>query len=670
MRLKLTFLLLALNLALFGFIFYLERAESARERFEATSRTILSPDFVEGISRIRIESNAIPQPWTLQKSDDGWQVTSPFQWEANVFAVDRLLFQLRALSWVSRFSVEEVTDTGQSLERYGLQTPSVSLHLTSANGPNLTLPIGLPTEIGNRLYVMSPDGENILVVERDILDGLDQDLETFLDRNVFNLGIEEVRALQVQDRSNGSARVRVVRSGPEWQFVSPIETAADPEEVRRLISQWQAFEIDGFVDPATYGDVFDNPSLRFSLEGLNERETLIFSSNTTPDDAGMLLARREAFPTAFRVPEAFLLNLKTVQDRLREKQFLRNLPKTWTSLEIRMDDANTTLQRLENGQWQVVFTDDNGDLQSLPAEPRLVSELQDLFPSISAVRFVSDAPSEADLLDFGILDPQREVTFRFDNREPVTLTIGDIAPREALFFANTNQSGSVFLIRPYILSRLPLDPLHYRNRTLYELPDTAQVDGINLTYLPENRALLQERSDLDPAVLGNIARFFQETRFKDFVQENFTGSVQLDAETPVPFLFALSADIKLPGSNDPATKRTFLLSPRIGGGTQFIADPQTRLVGILPDFLLDAIDPVLPETPRQPTQSLLDAADRAIKALINGNGESLPSNEPNQGSDTTPVPAKPESNPTSSTDPSDPDTTSAEGSREPPQTQP
>jgi hypothetical protein len=593
MRFKLTVLLAILNVAVFSLIFYIDRVQSTRNVFAESSRVILDPAFLQGLQQVRISSSATGESWQLVRSESGtWDVIDPVHWKANPFAVQQLLFQLKALTWESRFPVKSLPQAGQSLESYDLQDPPLKIQLE--NGSSIVdLNFGSPTEIGNRLYTLSPDGDYVLVISRGLRDTLQRDLSTFLDSRVFGLGMEESRVIQIQDRSASNIRVRMERKADGWRFVSPIEAEADTDRVRALLADWQTLEGRGFKRSA--GD-WEQEELLLTVEGLNARETLSFAPQ---DEAnGYYLARMEGYETVFEVDREKVEELRNVQDALREKRILNKYAEEWTSLEIRYGELSTTLQQLESGAWQVLNTDSEGELRTRPADFEVIGKVRKLMRDMEAVRFVSDAPSETDIIRFGLDAPQRIVILRKADGSTVEFAIGNISrdESETLLYGSTSQQASVFLIRPHVLSRLPLDPMYYRERVIRTLPDSVRIES---AFLENNET--GEKRLFDEVASATVGSYLKSTQVDRFLARKFSDPLQLDRSKTLPWTFKLIAEVVFDeGTLEEPEQIVLFLSDRLGGTTQYIGDPDSGLVGILPRDMIELLDPLMAEFPDDP----------------------------------------------------------------------
>lgn len=603
MRFKLTILLAILNIAIFCLILYVDKNQSSKDEFLAKSRMILDDSFVQGVQEIQINSPRTGEVWNLKRGEDAsWQVTRPVHWKANPYAIQQLLFQLKALSWQQRFPIDSLAAAGQSLQSYDLQDPPLVLSLNTGT-ESISLTFGAPTEIGNRLYMLSPEGDYILVITRELATTLQQNLKEFLDRRLFNAGMEESRVIQIQDRSASNVRVRMERSGQDWRFVSPIEAAADSERVQALLAEWQTLEGTGFRLPTAGDQELEGEGLRLTLEGLNSRESVRFGMEAVTDGAtDYYLAKMEGFETIFRAPAKQVDALRRIQEDLRERRILKRHAQDWTSMEIVFDELSTTLQRLENGAWQVLNKSASGELISQPADASVVRQIRELLETLEVVRFVSDAPSETDFARFGLNAPQRRIILRKADGKTVELSIGGLSreANESLLYGTTSEMASVFLIRPHVLGSIPLSPMHYRERTIRTIPEAAEITEIRLEQKATGKIrAITEASE--PLAWVNIKAYLRSVQVQRFLNTRFSDPLKLDNESTLEWSYMLRAKVTYPeattaGKND----QLLYLTERIGGTTQYVGDPETGLIGVLPPDLIEVLEPLMVEYPAAP----------------------------------------------------------------------
>lgn len=604
MRYKLTLLLILLNTALFSYIFLANRARDARFDVGSESRLLLNPDYLQGIQSIHVSTPLSDVSWTLQRADFGWQVIHPLHWNADPYAVEKLLFTLANLSWESRFSVENLQNTGQTLASYNLESAPVQVDIKSATG-DLTLFLGNQTDIGDRLYIRASGNEYVHVVDRELLRLLAGDFTQYMSSEIFDMSVEQVRGLQVLNRSDSNLRVRLLREQRNWRFVSPIEAPADPDRVDALVERWLNFSIARFLPTQDSAELnFQNSPIRLILEGLSGQEALSVIPNPNRNldlDQAAYLAKRDAYGAVFEIPQHRIDPLLVAQEDLREKRVLRDWAADWNSLEVRTELDALTLQRLETGQWQVLRTNEEGDLVSLQADARAVKNLKSVIDGLEAVRFVSEAPTLTDLERFGLSNPQRIIRLRNSTGGSTELRIGGVVNDANLFYARVSHLPAVFLLRPHVLAEFPLSPQHYQERVIRQLREGDKITQLRLLDLQKSATLIEVDFAADAPsdeLADALRRWMRRIEFERILPQPFSDPLQLDSERSIPWRYRINISYTVANGSE----ETFiLLSERLGGGIQYVGDPTSGTVGMLPGDLIELLDPMLAEFPESPT---------------------------------------------------------------------
>ncbi|MFP4540876.1 MAG: DUF4340 domain-containing protein [Opitutales bacterium] len=616
MRLKLTLILVLLNIGLFSYILYLERDVRGPE---AASRLVFVPGTLERAEGIAVQGPGLEHPWAARRENERWMVERPVQWPANDYAMERLLNLLRGLRWETRFPVDELAEVGRDLSHYGLGEDAAELVLEGPEGATI-IRLGAPTEVGSRIYVLAPEGDVIYVVNRQLMSGVDLTPESLVDRSVIQIPPFEARSLFLQAGENGGVRVELAREGDTWVLRAPIRVAAEGEAVNAALEELSTLEVGEFVAVGPQEAGLASPFLRLNLNGNNRQQTLLLGDLVDP---GAIIPRRyaklEARAAVFTLPAEPFRVWQTAQESLRQRSILSFDPEEVSAVNIRRGERDLNLQRLESGRWQLITTGEDGNLRTLPADTGVMRDLLNDLSSLQALRFVSDAPSNDDLARFGFETPQREVTVRLRSDRTLRLLLGDFVTdqlgddRINRLYTKRGNNPSVYLSAASILQAVPLNPLHYRTRTVETLPSGAVIEAIRVRDLAADEVLLAGRLDpdgsiapLDPeappanvALLGTLARAFRAFPAQRFIADSFTTPLRLDARTTIPWRFALEAEVRLSGgSGEEQRIERYLLTERLGGITQFAAKEDLGLVFTLPPELIDALHPVLFSRPR------------------------------------------------------------------------
>ncbi len=612
MRLKFTILLIVLNLALFGIIFIIEKRP---ETDLPGVGPVLPAGLVENADYLEIKVQDPNAHWILNKTREQWSITNPINWPANFFAVSRILNQLQFLEKESSFSVSEIDKAGRSLEDYGLVQPQAILTLGQGRNKSI-LRIGEPTGFGDRLYILSPDQNEVFVVTRELFESISVELADLRESKVFNIPLFEVKALRIVV-SPGNTIVRIERNENQWNFLTPIQTKADAALVETAINRLTAIRATDFLSADLPGQGLDDASIaaRVTIEGNNRRQTLLLGSDA-PSDSGNLrkYAKISDNATVFTVPAEPFDNLLKAQETLREKKFVRFKATTLNEIEVAAGDRRVTLQKFETGGWQLPTKDLSGALQTWPAEPSLVNDLIVSLLELEAVSFPTNAPAEADLAQFGFTDPQRRITLRaaLDH----VLLLGDLDSTGDLIYAKMESEPFVYQVPVEILKHLQARALHFRSRVFHRQPKSAVIEAVTLSDLqsgenlfaldrqgyPGNDEVHPKDGEL-PGFLEALAllpenereeaetllRYSSQFKVKSYLRNEFSDKFNL-GEKILPWKYLLKAKISLPGgTEDQLRTYNFYFTERLGGTTQIGGSPDYNIVFELNQELIDSL---------------------------------------------------------------------------------
>ena len=643
MRTKVTLVLIFLNVALFFFIFKFERNWRTEAASQESRRRVLGPEAAD-IRSLEVTNSAPGASFSLQRDRDTWFLTKPVDWPANPHAVNAIVLALQLLDHETAFAVGDLTKNNLSLADYGLDKPKIVVAFSSsdpASGgavrPATQLRIGDTTKDGKRLYVLSPDGQRVHIVNRSLADSLTVPLEQLRADTLLSIRVFEARSLSVlQSASTDSARggapgvrVRIRFNGTRWTFESPHTAWASKTAVELVINELNALRAKSF--PASAPTPATSPALRIIIEGNNRQETLYIGESVPvpanarpaapaqpviPEYYAQLEGRSAVFTVA--IPPTLMETLRNAQESLREKRFLEFDAAAVTKIELsspmQPNFSPVVLQRLEPpaGQaanvappWQVVRRGEGAQgPQTLPADRAAVQRLLQQLSLLTAKNFKSDAPTSADLEEWGFNRPLREVAITLSgNTPPLVLRIGTDASRDAYYarVGTTADPGpSIYQISPEIVEDLPLAPLAWRDRAVGEpLPPNARITALKLVDRESKDVLFETTFETngepstpprDPKAVKDVVSALRALRARDFVPGGFAEKVTAAGEER-PWRFQLDAIVITPGAGglDQSTTKTLLLTERVGGKEQFAGSRELDTVFSLEQSLVDAL---------------------------------------------------------------------------------
>lgn len=658
MRTKVTLVLLFLNVALFFFIFKFERSWRTERASLEARRRVLGAETAD-IRTLKVTSSAAGGSFSLTKRSEGWFLTEPLDWPANPPTVSAILTELQLLEHDAFWTVASMKNNGMTLADYGLDKPRLTLAFTSGDGVGsggtprtTTILLGQTTPDGNRLYLLSTDGERIHVVPRTLADSLSTPLDQIRTSTVLTIQPFEARALRLQSAGSNNPRVVLNREGALWNFSAPIVARASKDITETTLSALIALHTQTFIIsnlPANLPSAA--PSLRITIEGNNRRETLLLgepipvdpakaktlaaTKNSGTPPATDYYAQLESRPTVLftiSVPDTLRTRLLTAQDELRETRLLDLDLRSVTAINLAApNQPSVTLQRdlvansAEAAPWQVLQRSENSQPpQTLPADRAAVQRILEQLSLLRAEKFVGDAPSAADLENWGFNRPEREITLRFANAasspqspgrgtpalttSELTLQIGLATQRDKFAYVRVGGAPSIYAVSPDILRETPVTVRAWRERLVRELPAGARITSLKLTDLSNNTVLVDSvlpaatkpdtpaatetppPKPLVAAAVIDLAAALRVLHAKNFPQDGFSEKIVSGGEER-PWRYRLDAVVALPGgaAGEQTVTQTLMLSERYGGTQQFAGSAELNVAFELEQPLIDAL---------------------------------------------------------------------------------
>ena len=613
MRFKFTILLLALNIVTFGLVLFLSKRAEHTGTHNGGLSGMIGREVIEA-DRIELSGKKLEVPRVLERDGSSWRITQPMQWSANYFAINRILNQLQFLEEEASFSIDEITQTGQSLADYGLDDPWLKLTIGQQN-QSIELSIGTRTEIGNNFYLLGPGGEDVFVVNRQVIDSLLIDLGDLRNREIFNIPVFEIDALSLQTKApetigNGDFKVRLARTNSGWIFEAPLSAVADPARVANTISTLTAAKVVEFKEQETSDPILlglENPSMRVTLHGNKRRQTLIIG-NKDPAATGKptYFARLEDNPTVFTVAAAPFDELRKAQDALRERSFMSFEPDTLTSIDLTEGELQIRLQKLETEIWQVIGSNAGADIQPRHADPEVIDKLKNDLLTLRASGFAVDSPSPTDLDRLGFNQPRRSITLTQNGGEETTLLLAHPESENEQLYARNDRAEYIYKVdRRATLRMLPLNAAYYRNRTLDTLPEAARISACKLENLTTGAILfehtlgdkeaswedaLSDTPETERSATLVLLHTIRNFAVKSFLIDGYEDAYPVDSETTRPWVYRLSAELLLPGdATDRSDTRTYVFTDRLSGTIQVGGSELHDSIFEIPQHTLDAL---------------------------------------------------------------------------------
>nr|WP_246462687.1 DUF4340 domain-containing protein [Pelagicoccus albus] len=509
----------------------------------------------------------------------------PYLWPANEFAVQSILTELRFLERISSFETNVFSNSGVSLPDYGLSPSQFAIQIGRGEQRS-TLHIGKPTEIGNNLYILSIDKSHVHVVNRSLLDAISINLDTLRSNRLFDIAVFEATSWNIQVREpNRDLRAWFSRNGDNWVFETPIRARADSEAVNVLLNRCLSLEADSIVAPAPtnlspYG--LQNPVYRIAIESDQSREVLEIGEKISPDSE-FRYAKRESRPSVFQLRIDFLDILANAQTRLRERRiFELDVTAASTATIERRDQPPLTLQKLEDGTWELVVRDESQGIQTLSGDSKSINRLLKWLDELKAVPdtgFVNDAPSDPQKEVYGVEVPEYSITvysnriYGQDNPLPElkseTLLIGERTPEDRTE-SYVMIEGRNFIYATYneIFDQIDNNPSRFKDRTVISLPAASRISKIAIERLLDNSIVLEQEiaPDSDPeSGPAKLAGIVSNLKVEEYLTDGFTRTVPI-AGRDTPWAYQLIATVSSEDADESITQQIEIFVSETTGG--------------------------------------------------------------------------------------------------------
>ena len=542
MRLKITLTLLIILLGLLVYIFYIDPWEE-RTDDQVESTNVLG-ELAAQIDYLSISRSGGREAITLDRRGNRWMLASPYIWPANTYAVERIINQLQFLDAEVSFETGLVTQAGSSLAEYGLEPPDLRLEF-GQNNQRYTIGVGKATAVGNRLYILSVDGDRIHVVDRSLLDSLSIELETLRDKNVFEIGIYEIESWNLQLGGVGSARTRFIRQDDDWTLETPIRARADATAVNALLHRILAIESANIRMPANGSELsslgLQNPEYRIAIETGTQREVLEIGIPIDPEQPSARFAKREDRPTIFEVDLEFLDILTNAQTLLRNRDVFSIDTQAATIVKFSRSNGQTfTLQKLENDEWEISQRDEATGLIASRGDSEAITETLEWLSAVRAVPetgFVNDAPSAPDLENYGLEVPDLQIAVTSiapdtaGSDAPLTVTetlqIGVLNREDrSERFVKLDERPYVYLVYNDVFDRIGTQTNDFVDRVIYELGESQSIERIVITRLDENTAIFDESYNEAGTDFTNLSNELKTLRAERFESGGYSETIE------------------------------------------------------------------------------------------------------------------------------------------------
>jgi ribosomal protein L14 len=212
----------------------------------------------------RIDIQRPSESFTLTKTKDTWQMTSPVRVDVDRGKADGLasdLGRLEAEEFVADKAAADVLE-----KEYGLAKPALTIKVgfKDAKKPAQTLLVG-KRRPGKQDYLARLESDqSIFAIKKEVFETLDRESLAYRPLNLWNVEADKLAEVRIQKGDE----FRLKKEGNSWKLAAPFDAPVLQGQVKDLTSQVADLKAERFVahaakDLATYG--LARPYLRIAL---------------------------------------------------------------------------------------------------------------------------------------------------------------------------------------------------------------------------------------------------------------------------------------------------------------------------------------------------------------------------------------------------------------------
>jgi hypothetical protein len=429
---------------------YLYIVERPRVTDEAAGDSLinLQPKDVASVTLLYPSSPAI----RVEREGDNWQLREPVAFPADDVVVERLLDQIAETKVERRIKTEKA----QSFATYGLEGNGEQARISFTTSTDTKIPdviVGRTTPVGYSAFARVEGADDIVLTPLLLHTGIKKTVLELRKKRLFEVDAQQVVAMRIDDAGRA---VELERRGDEWIIKSPIESRADPEQVRDLVSALNEMEaLDFFDAPPSDYVATDTSALAF-------RATL-----ATGGDVGFRLGKsvestppgryleRSSDRLLVKIEEAAKLRFSKDVNTLRDKRLYRCSSDDAASIRFERDDGGSFALERNGDAWTLKPAMENATVRDA-AVRRAVGALVTLAGKDVAM---NDAKSESDLAAFGLDVPVNEVEILKADGSSCGRAMTGIKGADsasAAYYVKRSDDGLVMTLPSYLFSRIDL----------------------------------------------------------------------------------------------------------------------------------------------------------------------------------------------------------------------
>ncbi len=408
-----------------------------------------------------------------ERTNQTWRLVKPVSYPAQAASIQALLQALERLAPAYTISASALRERKNTDAEFGFDLDKRTTLTLNLGELRKQLILGARTAPGDQIYVQLVGSEGVFVVDARLLQLLPAKVDDWRDTGLVDLRHLTFDHLVV---SNASTVLHLKQESTNslWRLTHPMSARADNYRLMELLQLLQTTRVIGFVsdeprEVESFG--LNAPELELSLiRGTNVLTAIQFGKSPT-NDSTLVYARRTDFPTIVTVERRAIEPWLAPLEKFRDPRLVTPQPNQPVTEIAVTGPENFVLQRVATNAWKLADS-------SLPIDAGFVGQFLLTLVAAPIVEF-KDAITDADLLKYGLAEPERRIVLQSKPANAATnTTIAQLsfgAVKENIAYARRADENPVYGIARSDYERLAIAPWQLRDRQIWRFSETNVV---------------------------------------------------------------------------------------------------------------------------------------------------------------------------------------------------
>ncbi|MDG0963807.1 MAG: DUF4340 domain-containing protein [Opitutales bacterium] len=315
---------------------------------------------LDGLKEIKLLKPS--QNLLLSKERFSWKIKEPIEWEVDEFSITNFITVFSHLDFNKLFDYEEITERGERLSDYGINSDSITLHLSKSSHV-IKIKIGNLTRDKRYVYCELQLNENpnieIWRISNELVDLVETPFNEWADSNLIRMNLHQVQNITASIKLNNTTlnTTNLFKNDTgEWEFELPFRTNANNENVRLLLNRLLSIKVTDF-NIIENKDTDSHPKLedwkfKLVLKSNNLNHEFFFCDENKSDKQSTYLCKTNYTDHIIKLDDTFKSTLSDWSTKLRERKIFRLKNESIQNIVISGPDVDIKHIRSTNNTWK------------------------------------------------------------------------------------------------------------------------------------------------------------------------------------------------------------------------------------------------------------------------------------------------------------------------------